>query len=202
MLFKKITHKFKFASRQKKIIILLSTIALCCILVAAGITINKYCEGIKAQQEAQKMLEYYNSAVDKESKGQIEYEGYEVIGKLIIDNISLSLPIISPYSVNALSTSVCYYQGSLPGQDGNMVITGHNYASGAHFGNLDKLRVGDKVMLETPGGQKYEYTVYNIEVINPDNTAALYKYEGNSALTLLTCTSNGNRRLLVRCKIE
>lgn len=199
---KKPIYKFKSASRQKKVIILLSIIALCCILVAAGITINKYCEGIKARQEAQKMLEYYNNTVDEANNGQIEYEGYEVIGKIIIDKISLSLPIIFPYSTKALSTSVCYYQGALMGQDGNMVITGHNFASGAHFGNLDKLKIGDKVVLEAPNGQKYEYKVYNIEIIKPDNTAALYKYEGQRALTLLTCTSNGNRRLLVRCKIE
>jgi len=57
-------------------------------------------------------------------------------------------------------------------------------------------------LLETPEGHKYEYTIYNIEIINPDNTTALYEYEGERALTLLTCTSNGNRRLLVRCKSD
>jgi len=195
---------FKSYTMQKKIILLLTVIAVCCILIAAGITVGKYYEGKKAQQAADKMLRYYNDAVAVQENSKnivIKYEGYEVIGKLIIDKINISLPVISKYDTTALGVSVCYYKGALPGQDGNMVITGHNYANGAHFGKLDKLKIGDKVVLNTPDGEKYSYTVYDIETVKPDDVASLSKYEGQKALTLLTCTSNANRRLLVRCKI-
>jgi hypothetical protein len=44
--------------------------------------------------------------------------------------------------------SVCYHQGALPGEPGNMVITGHNYVNGAHFGRLGMLEEGDLVVLD------------------------------------------------------
>lgn len=136
----------------------------------------------------------------------ISLPGYDVIGELVIDKIGVDLPVIydakwtdSKLS-KALKVSVCWYEGSLPGKQGNMVITGHNYASGAHFGKLDKLAKGDTVVFDAPNGNVYSYIVYDTLTITPDNAAAVAKYEGDYALTLFTCESSGNRRLIVRCK--
>jgi LPXTG-site transpeptidase (sortase) family protein len=193
-----------FASTKNKLILLLGLLAAACIIAAVVIAINKYQEGVTAEQEAQKALAYYNDALTKQQEVQnqiIEYQGYTVIGKLIIDRIGLSLPVLDKSDTTALSVSICHYQGPLPGEDGNMVITGHNYANGAVFGSLDKMKIGDSVILETPNGEKYTYQVYDIEKVNPDDVASLNRYEGRMAITLLTCANNANKRLLVRCKI-
>jgi LPXTG-site transpeptidase (sortase) family protein len=87
----------------------------------------------------------------------------------------------------------------LPGEDGNLVITGHNYRNGAHFGKLDKLEVGDSVTLTDKEGKTYAYTVYKLEHIKPDNPEALDNTTYPRELTLLTCEARGNRRLIVRC---
>jgi LPXTG-site transpeptidase (sortase) family protein len=141
----------------------------------------------------------------------ISLPGYNVIGKLEIDEIGVDLPVIynpdwrdKPQSAalsKALKVSICWYSGVLPGEQGNMVITGHNYANGAHFGKLGKLAIGDKVVFYTPNGQAYDYVVYDTQVVTPDNAAALSKYQGDYGLTLATCESSGNRRLIVRCKL-
>lgn len=131
----------------------------------------------------------------------VSLPGYDVIGKLRIDSISLELPVISHTTTKALKVSICYFQGALPGEKGNMVITGHNYASGAHFGRLDALKKGDSVIFDAPGGKVYRYEVYETQVVKPDDLAALDKYTGDYAMTLVTCASSGNRRLLVRCKL-
>lgn len=128
------------------------------------------------------------------------YEDYQVIGKLVIEKIGQELPIISETTTAGLKISCCYYEGPMPGRAGNMVITGHNYTSGAIFGKLSELNKGDIVVLSTPT-KDYTYEVYNTEVIKPYDVAALEEYESDMALTLLTCTSHGNRRLLVRCWI-
>ena len=128
------------------------------------------------------------------------YEGYQVIGKLVIDKISAELPVISEMSTTALKVSCCYYQGAMPGEQGNMVITGHDYANGAIFGRLGEVKTGDTIVLSTLLGD-FTYNVYETKIIRPDDIAALDEYQGDRALTLMTCTSNGNRRLLVRCML-
>ena len=128
------------------------------------------------------------------------FEGYDVIGKLTIAKIDQELPIISETDKQALKVSCCYYQGALPGETGNLVITGHDYANGSIFGQLSKLIEGDVVTLSTPY-EAYDYEVYDTQVIKPDDVDALDEYEGDTVLTLMTCTSHGNRRLLVRCSL-
>lgn len=82
------------------------------------------------------------------------------------------------------------------------MITGHNFANGAHFGRLDEFDEGDEVAVSLPDGSVYRYTVYNKQEIKPDDVAALDEVEGDHVLTLMTCTSHGNRRLLVRCTLQ
>ena len=132
----------------------------------------------------------------------VSVPGYDVIGKLRIEKIGVELPIISKTTTNALKVSVCWYSGALPGQPGNMVITGHNYKSGAHFGKLDQLKRDDEIVFDGPDGKVYRYRVVEMETVTPDNAAALDKDEGEYTLTLLTCASSGNRRLIVRCALK
>ena len=89
----------------------------------------------------------------------------------------------------------------MPGEDGNMVVTGHNYSNGSIFGNLDQVKVGDTVLLTSPDGSTQTYTVYEIDHITPDHPEALNDTEYDRELTLLTCESHGNGRLVVRCRL-
>lgn len=129
-----------------------------------------------------------------------QLDGYTVIARLDIEKIDQHLPVLSETTVAALKVSVCYYEGAMPGEDGNLVITGHNYASGSHFGKLDKLEVGDTVQLTSNEGFTQTYTVYAIDHINPDEPEALNDTQYTRELTLLTCESHGNGRLVVRCQ--
>ena len=84
-------------------------------------------------------------------------EDNRLVGKLQIEKINIVLPVIAYTDDEALKVSVCYYDGSLPGTKGNLIITGHNYASGAHFGRLDELDIGDIISLSTPDERMYHY---------------------------------------------
>jgi len=208
----------------RKLPLLLGGISLLLLLAAAGVGLSIYNEGKAAQRNAEQLLKQYMQAVSSESEepspsmptiGQEDpgtdaesaYQpvqtlmGYQVLGKLSIEKINVELPVIAQTSKEALKISVCYYQGAMPGQSGNMVITGHNYANGAHFGRLSKLKEGDAVVLEA-GGRTYSYLVYETQVVKPDNVESLDEFEGDTCLTLLTCTNRGNRRLLVRCRLS
>lgn len=165
--------------------------ALVC--VAAFLTYNTWHQGRQAAVNAQTMLEQSGVTFDP----NLATEGTGSM--LTIPSIDLMLPVIWDYSEEALQTTVCRYQGPDPGVEGNLVITGHDYLNGAHFGKLNQVSVGAEVTLFARDGTPFKYTVYDITVVTPDNVEALNIYEGPYGLTLMTCANNGNRRLLVRC---
>lgn len=124
-----------------------------------------------------------------------------VIGILEIPELDQELPIIGKWSYDLLRISVCRYQGPKPNQKGNLVIIGHNYRSGAHFGGLKNLSVGSELYLtDTATGTRVRYVVYSIKTIDPDAFSALESYRGDYGLTLLTCKNSGTDRLIVRCE--
>jgi LPXTG-site transpeptidase (sortase) family protein len=124
-----------------------------------------------------------------------------VIGILEIPELEEELPIIGKWSYKLLKISICRYKGPDPNEEGNLVIIGHNYKSGSHFGRLSQLSVGSEVYLtDSATGTRVRYEVYEIKSIAPDAFSALKTYRGDCGLTLMTCKDNGTNRLLVRCE--
>lgn len=122
-----------------------------------------------------------------------------IIGVLKIPVINVELPVIGKWSYSLLKISVCRYKGPAANAKGNLVIIGHNYKSGAHFGNLDQLKVGSAVYLTDTNSNRVRYEVYDMDTIEPDSFSALNDYKGKAGLTLMTCKNSGNSRLVVRC---
>ncbi len=191
------------------------------LIAAVVVAVCLFDEGVVAASNAKTLMEAYDQAVEEmepsalgadpvdttatapaSAPSPITIDGYQVIGKLEISKIEQELPVIAFTDDKALKVSVCYYQGPMPDETGNLVITGHNFASGAHFGRLSELDIGDSVTMSMTDGNAYHYTVYNKQEIKPDDVQALDEYEGDHILTLMTCTSHGNRRLLVRCSLK
>jgi LPXTG-site transpeptidase (sortase) family protein len=124
-----------------------------------------------------------------------------MIGILEIPEINQELPIIGKWSYKLLKISICRYKGPDPNEEGNLVLIGHNYKSGAHFGDLADLSIGSEVFLTNAAtGERVRYEVYEIKSIAPDSFSALKSYHGTAGLTLMTCKNNGTNRLLVRCE--
>lgn len=124
-----------------------------------------------------------------------------LIGILEIPEINQELPIIGKWSYDLLKISICRYKGPAPNEDGNLVLIGHNYKSGAHFGDLSELSKGSELFLtNAKTGERVRYEVYEIKSIAPDAFSALKSYRGTAGLTLMTCRNNVTNRLLVRCE--
>lgn len=227
---KNLKGKIKSAIAKKSTRIALFVLAGVLLVMAAAIFIAHWYEGEEAARKAEQLLvevsmqpspslsqfpsdspavsgayqqpEEPDAQSEEEVQGLLETElkGYSVIARLDIEKIDQHLPVLSTTSDKALKVSVCYYSGVMPDGDGNLVITGHNYRNGAHFGKLDKLEVGDSVTLTDKKGNTYTYAVYKLDHIKPDNPEALDDTAYSRELTLLTCEARGNRRLVVRCK--
>ncbi len=124
-----------------------------------------------------------------------------VVGILEIPELDEELPIIGKWSYKLLKISICRYKGPDPNEAGNLVLIGHNYKNGSHFGRLDELSVGSELYLtDSATGTRVRYEVYQIKSVAPDAFSALKTYEGDCGLTLMTCKDNGSNRLLVRCE--
>jgi len=130
---------------------------------------------------------------------------------------SLSIPRLNLSDLNVsvggtdLSKSLIHYlPSSLPGQYGNVAIFGHStlpqlfnpkdYKS--VFTYLPKLEVGDRVFIKINGGQ-YEYEVYDMFIVNPDEVSVLEQQFNDSVLTLVTCVPPGTflQRLVVKARL-
>ncbi|KKR80409.1 MAG: Sortase family protein [Candidatus Daviesbacteria bacterium GW2011_GWA1_41_61] len=114
---------------------------------------------------------------------------------------------------NNFEQNLAHLPGSaLPGEKGNVFITGHSslpqlFRPGnfkAIFANLPKVKKGDQVIVEA-GEQKFEYQVEGLKVVNPDETWVINPPDTNGRyLSLMTCVPPGLylKRLIVLAKLE
>ncbi len=92
-----------------------------------------------------------------------------------------------------------HLDSSLPGQPGNMVLTGHvsvaDHNNAAYFAKLDELAPGDLVDVYS-GAEVFHYKVTKVSVVSPTAVNVLRSGAG-STITLITCTHDLKNRLVV-----
>ena len=123
----------------------------------------------------------------------VNVDGYDYIGYLSIPALGLDLPVMSEWSYPNLKLSPCRYTGSAYTED--MVLCAHNYSH--HFGGLKNLKIGDEVYFTDVDGNRFAYTVAELEQLAPDEAKRMRS--GDWALSLFTCTVGGRFRVTVRC---
>jgi sortase A len=133
--------------------------------------------------------------------------------KVIIPKINVEVPVV--YDTNsiqekdiqhALERGVVHYATtSSPGEKGNTVIFGHSsnniFNGGKYkfaFVLLSKLQVGDTFIL-TKDGKRYDYRVYEKEIVKPTEVGVLGATDRPATATLITCDPPGTslNRLVV-----
>lgn len=89
---------------------------------------------------------------------------------------------------------------AMPGEIGNLVITGHSagdiYSNNQYkfiFSGLERLTNGDLIYIDYQG-TRYTYSVIKKETVEPSNVAALVYETNKPMLTLITCTPLGTSR--------
>jgi len=92
-----------------------------------------------------------------------------------------------------------HLDSALPGQPGNMVITGHvsvaDRGNLAVFSQLESVQEGDLVEVYS-GGEAYRYVVEKVLVV-PPTAVKLLRSGAASQVTLVTCTKDLKNRLVV-----
>ncbi len=127
------------------------------------------------------------------------YKGYPVIAKLEIPKIDLETYVISEYSNQALGVSVTKFYGGNPNEVGNFCIAGHNYITKNMFHDLKNLSIGDTFTLIDTNHHEGFYKIYSVETVEPNETQCLsQKTDGRIEVTLITCTTDSSKRIIVK----
>jgi len=132
---------------------------------------------------------------------------------LKIDKLSLQAPIIWNIEekdiLESLKSGVVHYKGtSLPGEGGNVFITGHssnyfwvNSDYNQVFALLDKLDKSDRITISY-NNKIFTYLVVDKKVVNPNQVEVLNSTK-KEVLTLMTCWPIGTslNRLVVQAEL-
>lgn len=135
---------------------------------------------------------------DEES---VTIEDYSVYGKIKIEKIGIEYPIIKYVDENSLWKSICKTSDNRIDGTGNLCLAGHNMRNATMFAKIKKLRNGDKVEITNIYGEKYVYLVYDSFYVEANDIEVLNETE-DPIITLITCNNSGNKRLIVRAKLN
>lgn len=130
-----------------------------------------------------------------------QYKGYQVGAKLEIPKIALETYILQNYSVKALNISVTKFWGTNANEVGNFCIAGHNFQNKNMFHDLKKLDIGDTLSISDNKIGKVKYEIYDIYKVEPDDVSCLsQETNGKKEVTLITCTSDSEKRIIVKAR--
>lgn len=142
-------------------------------------------------------------AVDPTVSGSVTADPRLIIPKLNID-VPVAFNIHYNDTLEAMNHGVAQFMipgaSALPGQVGNLVISGHSagdiYSSNPYkfiFSGLERLEPGDLIYINYES-KRYTYQMTDSKVVEPTDVAALVYDTNKPILTLITCTPLGTSR--------
>jgi LPXTG-site transpeptidase (sortase) family protein len=157
---------------------------------------------LSAENNIVKINEEIIETVEYEKEDIVDnYNGYKVCAKLVIPAISLETNVLENYSLQALNVSVVKFWGVEPNKIGNFCIAGHNFKNKNMFSNLKKLKLGDTLFVTDREIGKVEYEIFKIDTVLPTEVDCLKSVtENEREVTLITCTTNSKKRIIIKAK--
>jgi len=107
------------------------------------------------------------------------------VARMIVPEHEIDLVVLEGDSGNVLAFGPGHMTlSSLPGQPGNSIISGHRDTS---FRFLERLRVGDRITVQTREGSMVPYKVVSTQIIDEAVLDLNVEEEDVPLLTLVTC---------------
>lgn len=128
----------------------------------------------------------------------------DALTRIKIPAIQVDVVVVEGTTQSALRAGAGHYPTTpLPCENGNVGIAGHRTTFGKPFHNLDRLKPGDEIILETPIGSCRYVLEEAPFVVLPTDTHVVDPTP-NGLLTLTTCHPKGSasQRLVVRAVLQ
>ena len=123
---------------------------------------------------------------------------YNYIGRIVIPKINVDYAIFDHWTYDLLTKSICKFHGGNPNEDGNLCLIGHNWRNKRFFSKVPTLENGDIVQITDLSGRTVEYEVYDNHQVDPDDVSDTTQEVEGREVTLITCTSYSNKRLIIK----
>lgn len=128
---------------------------------------------------------------------------YTIEGEIMIPKLKLVYPVINETTVEYLKIAPTKLAGPNMNEIGNYCIAGHNYQNNMFFSKLSQLDINDQVNLTSKDGKQMSYTIYAMYEVNENDLSCTEQNtNGNIEATLITCTTQKNKRLILKCRVE
>ena len=177
----------------------------------------------------EKPVETDETEIEIEEKMPTQLYGYKVLGELTFENKNYSKYILDATNDNAIYTdksnnetensdnevldqnnsleisdalnkSIVKLYGDKLNQKGNFTIIGHN--KDEYFSILNELNVGEEFLIKTSDTDEKKYIITEIYTIEPTDLKALMPNNDYTEVTLITCSTGSNQRLVVKALEE
>ncbi|MBQ9907981.1 MAG: class D sortase [Oscillospiraceae bacterium] len=114
-----------------------------------------------------------------------------------IADLNIKAPVLEGTDQQTIAKAVGHFTETGDFGSGNYCIAGHSSTIyKEYFNNLKSIENGMTITLYDTGKNRYDYTVSDHFVVNPDETWVLDD-SGDDRITLITCTDDGSQRLVV-----
>ena len=140
--------------------------------------------------------------VERYKAGKLE-DG-DALTRIKIPALDINVVVVEGTSASALRAGAGHYPKTpLPCEAGNVSIAGHRTTYGKPFSNIDRLKVGDAIILETPIGSCTYEVAREPFITKPTDFSVVANDPSVHALTLTTCHPKGSakERLVVRATL-
>ncbi|MGL4796639.1 MAG: class D sortase [Paraclostridium sp.] len=171
------------------------------ILIIGSVYIKIYSKN----QENKGIKNFENKSINMEKEiydmGNVEIG--DEIAIIKIPSIKLNTVVVHGMEKEYLDYYVCHFENSsMPGELGNFSLAGHSsYIYNEVFNNLHKVKVNDEIHIKTLENE-FIYTITDISEVTPDRVDVLKEDMNKKEITIVTCTSSGKNRLIVKGEIK
>jgi len=122
--------------------------------------------------------------------------------RIKIPALEVNTIVVEGTGASALRAGAGHYPNTpLPGEEGNVAIAGHRTTYGKPFADIDRLKPGDEIVLETPIGT-HTYKVSKAPYVVANTEWSVISQTPGHSLTLTSCHPKGSARQRIIVKAE
>lgn len=179
--------------KPNKKVIAIVTIIIVIVAVAIAIVIS-----LKDDTQVDEQVNNTVQPQTAESKMIDKHQGYDVLGKIVIEKIGIEQYILDSTEDEALNNGVIKLYGGSLNNYGNFCIAGHNKEG--VFSKLEEMEVGDTFKVIEPDLKETYYEINEIFSSEAEYLNCLLQDDEKVEITLITCENGSTTRLIVKAE--
>jgi sortase A len=182
----------------------LSVLSIALMLGAVGMLGYPVYTNVVSDRMQSRLDREFASPEIKQAYQERKLQDGDALTRIKIPALDVDTVVVEGTSASALKAGAGHYPNTpLPCEAGNVAIAGHRTTYGRPFANLDRLKNGDAIILQTPIGTcTYEVTKEPF-IIAPTDFSVVANDPAQQILTLTTCHPKGSaaKRLVIQATL-